>query len=142
MRDILNNTEAGPILVYNQEDECTQMRELARAFPDLAPALHAAIDRVVDLGPITCVNYYHPDMRGSCSLNAVLPTIDPKFSYDEMAVADSVMAQEAFFEMMQTETTPRRHEQLRQALLDYCALNTFAMVRLTQFFMEHQHASR
>lgn len=134
--------KTSPILVYNQGFECSRMKELAAAFPDLAPALHAANERVVDLLPITRDHYYHPDMRGSWSIKAVLPTVAPELFYDGLTVADGAMAQEAFLEMMHPETTPKRHEQLRQALLDCCVLDTWAMVRLTRFFMEHQNAER
>ena len=132
--------EAGPIFVYNQGFENSRIKELAAAFPDLAPALHAAVDRVVDLLPITREYYYHPDMRGSWSIKAVLPTIAPELAYEHLTVADGGMAQNAFLEIMQPNILPERREHLRQALLDYCALDTWAMVRLTQFFMEHQNA--
>lgn len=134
--------ESGPILVYNQGFERSRIKELAMAFPDLAPDLHAAIDRVVDLLPITRDHYYHPDMRGSWSLKAVLPTVAPELAYKSLAVGNGGMAQEAFLEMMHPDTTPQRREQLRQALLEYCALDTLALVRLTHLFMEHQHAER
>src|ERR1035437_3250606 len=42
----------GPVLVYNASFESARMKETAMAFPDLATALHAAIDRIVDLLPI------------------------------------------------------------------------------------------
>jgi hypothetical protein len=134
--------EAGPILVYNQGFENSRIKELAAAFPDLAPALHAVLDRVVDLLPITRAHYYHPAMRGSWSIKAVLPTIAPDLSYACLSVADGRRAQDAFLEIMQPNTLPERREQLRQALFDYCALDTWAMVRLTQFFTEHQNAQR
>jgi hypothetical protein len=37
---------------------------------------------------------------------------------------------EAFAEMMKGETTPERRAELYQALLDYCELDTLAMVRV------------
>jgi len=92
--------------------------------------------------PITREYYYHPDMRGSWSIKAVLPTIAPELAYERLTVADGGMAQEAFLEIMQPNTLPERREHLRQALLDYCARDTWAMVRLTHFFMEHQNAER
>ena len=135
---VLNKTIASnPILVYNKGFECGRMRELSIAFPDLAPVLHAAIDRVVDLLPITRAHYYHPDMRGSWSIKAVLPTIAPDLAYDRLTVSDGSMAQEAFREIMLNETTEDRRMQLRQALLEYCALDTWAMVRIVRFFVEH-----
>lgn len=136
------STDAGPILVYNQGFENSRMRELAIAYPDLAASLHSAIARVVDLLPITRAHYYHPDMRGSWSIKAVLPTVAPDLAYDKLTVADGGMAQAAFREIMHQETISERRDQLRQALLEYCALDTLAMVSLTRFFMEHPHADR
>jgi hypothetical protein len=135
-------SDAGPVFVYNQAFETSRIRELALTFPDLASALHAVLDRVVDLLPITREHYYHPAMRGSWSIKAVLPTIAPELAHDRLTVADGGMAQAAFLEIMHPQTTGERREQLRQALLEYCALDTWAMVRLTQFFTEHQNADR
>jgi hypothetical protein len=56
------------------------VEELAEAFPDLALDLRAVIDRIVDLLPIVRDHYYHPEMRGSWSIKAVLPTIAPELS--------------------------------------------------------------
>ncbi|MDP3183088.1 MAG: DUF2779 domain-containing protein, partial [Desulfobaccales bacterium] len=59
---------SGPVFVYNAPFERSRMQELAEYYPDLAPALEAAIDRIVDLLPIAREHYYHPDMRGSWSI--------------------------------------------------------------------------
>ena len=124
----------GPIFVYNAPFERTRMRELAEYYPDLALILEAAIDRIVDLYPIACKYYYHPDMRGSWSIKAVLPTIAPDLAYDNLEVANGGMAQEAFAEIMQPETLPDRRQQLRDALLLYCERDTVAMVRIAHYF--------
>lgn len=124
----------GPILVYSAPFERSRLQELAGYFPDLAPALQAAIDRIVDLLPIAREHYYHPEMRGSWSLKAVLPTIAPELDYGNLEVADGGMAQEAFAEIMQPETSPERRQQLRAALLLYCERDTLAMVRIAHYF--------
>jgi hypothetical protein len=124
----------GPVFVYNAPFERSRMQELAEYYPDLAPALNAAIDRIVDLLPIAREHYYHPDMRGSWSIKAVLPTIAPDLAYDNLEVANGGMAQEAFAEIMQPETTPERRQQLHNALLLYCERDTLAMVRIAHYF--------
>jgi hypothetical protein len=43
------------------------------------------------------------------------------------------MAMEAYVEAIAPGTAPERREQLRQELLNYCALDTLAMVRLWEF---------
>lgn len=125
---------AGPILVYNAAFERTRLLELAATFPDLAPALQAAADRLIDLLPIARDHYYHPAMRGSWSLKAVLPTVAPELAYTDLEVADGGMAQEAYAEILNSETPPERHRHLRAALLDYCGRDTWGLVRLAWFF--------
>jgi hypothetical protein len=127
--------DAGPILVYSAF-EATRMRELAEAFPALALALNAAIARIVDLLPIARNHYCHPEMRGSWSIKAVLPTIAPDLAYDDLAVSDGGMAQEAFGEMLLPETTPERRAELREGLLRYCERDTVAMVRVARRFQD------
>lgn len=127
----------GPILVYNQGFEKGRMRELADRFPDLAPQLVGLIDRVYDLFPTTRQHYYHPAMKGSWSIKSVLPTIAPDLDYKQLGeVQHGGDAQAAFIEAIAPETTYGRREEIRQALLEYCKLDTLAMVRLTRFFRE------
>ena len=124
----------GPILVYNAGFEKTRMAELAKAFPEHARALNAAMERLFDLLPVAREHYYHRDMRGSWSIKAVLPTIAPDLAYDDLEVSAGDMAQEAFTEIIKPETGPERRNQLREALLRYCERDTWAMVRLARFF--------
>lgn len=125
---------AGPILVWHAAFERTRLLELAAAYPDLAQDLHAVIARIVDLLPLARAHYYHPDMRGSWSIKAVLPTIAPELSYDGLEVGDGGMAQAAFLELLHPETPSPRSALLREALLRYCERDTWAMVRIARHF--------
>ncbi len=79
----------GPILVYNRGFESMCLSALAQQFPDLSDALVAVRERLVDLMPLMRLHYYHPNMRGSWSLKAVLPAIVPALAYDDLGdVAD------------------------------------------------------
>ena len=124
----------GPVLVYSAGFERGRIEDLAQHFPDLATPLLAINERMVDLLPITRQNYYHPDMHGSWSLKAVVPTLGMDLAYEGMAVADGGMAQEAYLELIDPDTADDRRHELRQDLLDYCALDTYALVRLVEFF--------
>ena len=88
--------------------------------------------RIVDLLPVTRANYYHPAMRGSWSLKAVLPTIGLDLDYAALAVANGGMAQNAYLEIIAPQTPDEQKEKLRQDLLDYCALDTYGLVRLVE----------
>ncbi len=101
-----------------------------RRFPDLAESLRAVIDRLVDLYPVTKASYYHPDMLGSWSIKAVLPTIAPDMDYANLeGVAEGTEASKAYLEAIRPGTNAERTEEIRLELLKYCAFDTLAMVR-------------
>ncbi|MEW6166792.1 MAG: DUF2779 domain-containing protein [Pseudomonadota bacterium] len=123
----------GPVFVYS-DFEARVLRDMSMLLPDLAPRLEALRKRLVDLLPITKVAYYHPGMMGSWSIKAVLPTVAPDLSYENLGeVQDGGGAQRAFEEATDPATTPARRAELRSALLRYCGQDSLAMVRLAQF---------
>lgn len=122
----------GPVLTYSPFERQV-INGLARRFPDLAADLRAAADRIVDLLPLVKAHYYHPAMRGSFSIKAVLPTVAPHLSYDELGeVKDGTAAQAAFEEAIASHTPDGRRREIEYALLQYCALDTLAMVELVR----------
>jgi hypothetical protein len=123
----------GPILMYTSY-EARVIRGLADRFPDLAPALEAILDRLVDLHPVVKENYYHPDMLGSWSLKAVLPTIAPDIDYSALEeIQEGTAASNGYLEAIDSGTSAERREELRARLLKYCRLDTEAMVRVVRF---------
>ena len=124
----------GPIFVYNAGFERSRVRELSQKYNDLSQSLDALNERVVDLLPIAREHYYHPDMRGSWSIKAVLPTVAPELAYSDLEVGDGGMAMNAFAEMMEPGCDKQKNEELRRALLEYCSLDTLAMVKLAHYF--------
>lgn len=126
---------SGPVYVYNASFECSRMRELATRYSALSPDLLAIVARVVDLLPIARERYYHPSQQGSWSIKKVLPAIVPELRYDALdGVQDGGMAMDAFFEAIHPNTSTTRRAVIRQQLLAYCCLDTYAMVRLWQVF--------
>lgn len=124
---------AGPVFVYFQAFEKGRIGELAVLFPDLAPALHAINARIVDLLPLARISYYHPAMRGSWSIKAVLPTIAPELDYTRLTVGHGGAAQDAYREILHPSTPAAIKEKLTHGLREYCTLDTLAMVRLAWF---------
>lgn len=120
----------GPIIVYNEPFEGSRMKELADAMPDLAPQLLAAVDRLFDLLPLARNHYYHPAMKGSWSIKAVLPTIASELDYSNLAVSHGGMAQDAYLDLIGTNLSEVDKIELKRALLAYCEQDTVAMVRI------------
>lgn len=127
--------ERGPIFVYNAGFETTRIRELSERFPHLAKPLQALNGRVVDLLPVARDHYYHPSQQGSWSIKAVLPALCPDLDYGDLeGVQDGGMAMDAFLEALAPQTGKARKSTIEQQLLTYCALDTYAMVRLWSIF--------
>jgi hypothetical protein len=127
--------EHGPVFVYNATFENGVMGKLAAQYPDLAPALEAIIERVVDLLPVARNRYYHPSQHGKWSIKNVLPAAVPELSYDQLeGVQDGMAAGAAFLEAIAPATTPERKREIEGQLIEYCKLDTLAMVRLWGVF--------
>lgn len=130
----------GPIYAYNAGFEGGCIRALAERYPQLAPALLALAERLVDLLPVARAHYYHPSQQGSWSIKVVLPALCPDLSYDALdGVQDGDGAQQAFLEAIAPATDADRRAVLRRQLLAYCRLDTWAMVRLWAAFTGVQH---
>jgi hypothetical protein len=121
-----------PIIAYHASVERKAIRELATGCPDLAPELDALEKRVVDLLPVVRDNYYHRDQRGSWSIKYVLPTLGLGLCYSNLEITDGMAAQERWIKMVDPETSEADAEEIRRQLLEYCQMDTFAMVKLLE----------
>ncbi|WP_426039694.1 DUF2779 domain-containing protein [Brevundimonas sp. DC300-4] len=122
----------GAVVTYNASFERGCVEGLAECFLDLAPTLMEIRDRIVDLLPVTRDHYYHRDQRGSWSIKAVLKTVAPDMSYEDLVVGDGMAAQLAWLEAVSNGCTPERKATIRSALETYCERDTEAMVVLLQ----------
>ena len=124
----------GPIFTYSRYER-TVIHQLAARFPDLAERLHGLAERLFDLLPLIKAHYYHPAMKGSYSLKAVLPTVAPELSYDGLGdVQDGTGAQLAYEKLIDADTPSEQRRKLSDQLREYCQLDTLAMVRIVWFF--------
>ena len=125
----------GPIFVYNAGFEGSRIRELATLFPHLETQLLKIKDQLVDLLPIAANRFYHPTQEGSWSIKKVLPAIAPEFEYSQLeGIQDGNSSMDAFLESLDKNTTANRLSEIREQMLKYCELDTFAMVRIWEKF--------
>ena len=121
------------ILAYNMSFEKGIIRDLAALFPPLCERLMNLHDHIVDLmEPFKNKAYYTKEMRGRYSIKAVLPALfpdDPSLSYESLGlIHDGAEAMNAYAGL-----TDLPHDQrllIRQSLLEYCKLDTLAMVKI------------
>jgi hypothetical protein len=129
---LLEDTRAeGRIVVYSGYEK-TVLNGLAVAFPERAAELKERIRRLLDLCvPFREHVFYTADMDGSFSIKKVLPALVPDLSYEGMTIAGGQEASAAY-ESLHTELDLVKIQEVRKALLDYCGLDTMAMVKLLE----------
>ena len=74
-------------------------------------------------------HYYTPDMDGRYSIKNVLPALVPELSYGALEIQGGEAASRTFLAMAQGHFKGDV-EATRKHLLDYCELDTLAMVRI------------
>ncbi len=131
IRQLLTTTKGkGDIIVYNLAFEKTRMQELARDFPEFEDELQERIGRLKDLMiPFQKKYFYSPEMKGSYSIKVVLPALVPEMNYENLEINDGGLAAIAF-NGLQYETDLMKIADTRQQLLEYCKLDTLAMVKI------------
>ena len=130
---LLDSTEnSKTILTYNKSFEIGRLNELANIFPKYKQQIEERILKVVDLMlPFQNRWYYVPAMNGSYSIKAVLPALIPNLKYDDLEIGDGGMASAAFVSL-NSNTNDQEVSKIRAALLEYCKLDTYAMVMLLE----------
>lgn len=124
----------GPIVTYGHFEKMV-IGILAELVPCFSGHLMALRERIVDLLPLLRQHYYHPAMKGSWSIKAVLPTVVPELGYSHLGeVRDGGGAQTAYLECINKGGDPNRRAKLEKDMLDYCGLDSLAMVELVRTF--------
>lgn len=124
---------------YNMAFEKTVIKHLAAFFPDLAEHLMNIHDNIHDLMiPFQKQYYYSAAMQGSYSIKYVLPALwpgDPELNYHNLeGVHNGSEASASFADM--TNHTPEEIAIMRENLLKYCGLDTYAMVKVLRKLKE------
>jgi len=129
---LLEDTRAEGRIVMYSGYERRILNELAEAFPERAAELAERNECLLDLSvPFRDHAYYTVEMDGKYSIKKVLPALVPGLSYGDMEIAEGRDAGRAYASL-HTETDLEKIAWIRKALLDYCGLDTLAMVKLLE----------
>ncbi len=119
----------GSIITWNMTFEKGRLLELAKHYPEHSASIDAIIDRLVDLMvPFRKRHIYSEAFLGSYSIKKVLPVLVPELSYGDLEIQEGATASFIYGQLAEMEVTEQ--EKVRQQLLDYCHLDTLAMVRI------------
>lgn len=121
--------EQGTIFEYSNFEEKI-IQSLIVEFPDLEIPLQSILNRIVDLCDIVRKYYYHPKFHGSYSIKDVLPVMIDDIGYDNLNISNGGEAMAVFAYMAKGKYDKREMKKRRKELLEYCKMDTLAMVRL------------
>lgn len=126
-------------LAYNMRFEKMVIHKLAELYPDLRDHLMNIHTNMKDLMvPFKDRDYYTKEMEGSYSIKYVLPALfpnDPSLNYHNLEeVHNGSEAMNAYANMK--NLTKEEQESLRENLLKYCGLDTYAMVKIYEKLQE------
>ncbi len=133
IRDLGN---IGSVLMYTSFEKRI-IRELAETYPDLAVELNLIILRLADLEAIIRKNFYHPDFHGSTSIKKTLPALVPELSYEGLKIGEGGTAMSEFAYMAMGKYGREEVRRKKKYLLEYCKLDTVAMVKLHERLIEY-----
>ena len=121
------------VLVYNQSFEKARLNEMSSLFPEFREHLLNIKDNIKDLMiPFFNQDYYVKEMKGSWSIKVVLPALFPNDkSLDYHNLEQVHKGDEASNAYLNLPTLSKKEkEKLRNNLLKYCELDTYAMVKI------------
>jgi len=125
---------AGSIVVYNKTFESGRLNELARDFPQYQQEIAGIQVRIVDLmGPFRNRDWFTPEMKGSYSIKKVLPALVPHLTYKNLEVQEGGTASLTYLGLYEDNDKVSIATK-RRALLEYCKLDTLAMVEILSLF--------
>ena len=108
-------------------------------YPDLKDELERINCNMIDfLEPFKQRKYYTKEMQGSASIKYVLPALyqkDSELDYHNLPVVhNGEEASEAFLSLK--GKSKEKQKEIRNGLLVYCQLDTYAMVKIWMKFKE------
>ena len=124
---------SGSVLVWNKTFEMMVNKQLAERVPQYQEFITGVQDRVIDLiepfGGKTAV-YVHPGFLGRTTIKLVLPTLVPELSYKDLEIQEGGTASDTWNRIALGQYDEEEKSNKTKALLEYCRLDTLAMVRI------------
>lgn len=136
VRDIPTNA---CVLAYNMKFEKMVIKDLATVFEDLREHLMKIYDNMQDLMiPFYERMYYCKELQGSYSIKYVLPALfpnDEQLDYHKLPVVHNGSEAMSVFATLHLKSKEEQ-EIIRKGLLEYCKLDTLAMVKIWEKLKE------
>ena len=138
----------GSIIVYSSF-EASRLKAIAAKFPQYTAAVDSICARIVDLAvPFQKKHWYLPELDGKYSIKKVYPAVVPedRGAYAKLQIQEGLTATTAFLDVVTAHVGHQEFQPsppvpvdsqgdvavVRRNLLEYCRLDTWAMVRILE----------
>ena len=102
---------------------------MSELYPEYSDFLHDINARTFDLMDVFKNDYVDAKFEGSNSIKKVQPILVPDLSYKQLEVQSGTMAVDSA-ERLYKMTDLGQIESLRKSMLEYCKMDTLAMVEI------------
>ncbi len=124
----------GTVIAWYTSYEKQRNSKLAELHPDYAQFLNEINEKMFDLMTIFSKAYYvDSKFKGSASIKNVLPVLVPELTYKNLGISKGDQASERWERMISSDTPGEEKEKIKRDLLEYCKLDTWAMVKIYEF---------
>ena len=124
------------VLAFNKYFEGDRIKDLSKLFPSMRKKLLLISKNIFDLSdPFTAGYVYNKNMGNSLSIKSILPALypnDPNLNYDNLSGVNNGNEAMLIFQKMK-DMSPAEKELTKQELLQYCKLDTLAMVKIFEY---------
>jgi len=121
----------GTIFVWHEIFEKSRNTEMGELFPEYKEFMITVNERIIDLKiPFSNDWFIDKDFHGSASIKDVLPALIKDLSYKDLEIQGGSVAQRVWMETILEGKNITTKDEIMNQLLDYCKLDTLAMVRL------------
>ncbi|TYA53049.1 DUF2779 domain-containing protein [Formosa maritima] len=120
----------GTFISWNAPFEISRNKDMLVWIPQFTEYLNYMNTHMFDLMNIFKTDYVDYRFHGSTSIKKVLPVLCPQLSYSDLEVQDGTMALDTWGRMVSDPNFNEDVEQTRKNLLEYCKLDTLAMVEI------------
>ncbi|WP_248723096.1 DUF2779 domain-containing protein [Seonamhaeicola sp. ML3] len=121
---------AGTFISWHASFEISRNKDLIEWLPQFTNYLTYINEHTFDLETIFKKDYIDYRFHGSSSIKKVLPVLCPDISYSDLDVNNGTMALDTWGRMVLDKDFSEDIESTRKNLLEYCELDTLAMVKL------------
>ena len=120
----------GTFISWHASFEIERNKEMIELFPKHTEYLNYINQNMYDLERIFTSHYIDYRFQGYSSIKKILPVLCPKLSYINLKIQDGTMALDTWGRMVSDPNFKEDIEETKHNLLEYCKMDTLAMVEI------------